>query len=153
MASNLRAFLFTTYDGFSDKRCKDLDKNHPFKVDDREDGDVAVDFCDIFVSVPDMNKPEFELSLQNCPHNAEVQQLIADNGGKITAGPAVGAISFCIQLNVKEGSFVNKLARAIKHVIGRGQSYEVPNWRWIAPRTAKSLTQLARRLSDFQKVP
>jgi hypothetical protein len=45
------------------------------------------------------------------------------------------------------------LARAIRRVIGRGQRYPDPNWKWICPRTANSLERFARLLARANRQP
>ena len=151
MSQDLRAYFTGVYRGFSDTHDNNPANDLAFQIDDRSEGDVAPDFCDITVRVPNPGGNRFTLELRSCPHNPAVERLVTGAGGTITPDPKMGTVNIKLTLNVKDSPVINKLAQAIRSVVGPGKNYLLPNWKWIAPRTTASLQQLARHLRHFKR--
>ena len=143
----LRNHLSDAYGGFADRRFKDRDLDRAIKIDDRDATDVYAYFCSIFVAVPDRTGDALKLTLQHAPSGPEVVELVETLGG--TVHPADFGATITLNLKASQGPAIRRLAGAIKAIVGRGRSYDDSNLRWICPRTAASLVNLARNLSLY----
>jgi hypothetical protein len=153
LGTRLREFLIACYGNPTGRRARPTPNVLPVFIDDRDAGDVYPAFCHITVRVPDNNDGLFLLQLIHPPRNEEVEALVKAKDGRIERGADDQSwfpVTFCIPVRPKDGRFLRKLARAIRRVTGRGQSYADRNWKWLAPRTADSLAKLARHLDDFR---
>ena len=122
-----------------------------FRIDDRNDGDVYPLFCGILVAVPAPPDNEVLLVLDNAPHNSDVLELLQEHGGRYTTD-RLGSVR--IKLALRAGSrgdsaFLRAFAKSIRKVVGRGQRYPDPQWKWICPRTAAALDLFADALKEF----
>jgi hypothetical protein len=121
------------------------------RIDDRQESDVYPGFCEIHVSVQDPDGSSVLLELSPAPHNAEVCEVVERHGGQVTHAPL--GVSVRLSVGPKDARRVRDLARAIRRVIGRGQRYPDPNWKWLCPRTANSLERFARLLARANHQP
>ena len=154
LGTRLRGYLARQYSPHPPASAGATTKVQPISIDDRNGGDVYPAFCQIIVTVPDTADALFFLELLHPPHDAEVEELITDKGGRVgqlTAGPCGPPVTFRIPIRPKDAPFLRKLARAVRRVTGRGRSYVDPNWKWLAPRTAASLERLAQHLDEFRR--
>jgi hypothetical protein len=154
LGTRLRDFLAQRYGQPTSPSARHPTHVQPISIDDRDAGDVYEWFCDVSVRIPDNRDGQFLLQLIHPPCNAEVEDLVKAKGGRVrqlTAKPSWGPYSFRIPVRPKDGPYLRKLARAIRHVISGRPSYPDRNWLWLAPRTAKSLELLAHHLDDFRK--
>lgn len=110
-------------------------------------GDVFSHFCEIDLAFPRSPFHKFLLKLTDPPEDEQVRALIRDHGGKrIERGRHVYVF---VALALSDSAFIRKLGAAIgrvtslKHIHRTGERYEEGNWKWLAPRTKKSLTDLA----------
>lgn len=122
------------------------------RIDDQTPADRCRGFCQITLTVaPDES---FTLELRDPPLNEHVRQVL-DNIQAIVEANPVTIVTLHFATTIMAGaraarvhaSKVRFLAATIKTVTGRGQLYPDPNWKWMVPRTAKSLTQLAKVLT------
>jgi len=56
-----------------------------------------------------------------------------------------------LPLKSSQGTAITRLAKAIGRIVGRGRSYDDPNLKWICPRAAASLEQLAEHLDLYRE--
>ena len=145
----LRDYLLDAYGGFADRRHKDPALDRPIKVDDRGPHDVSQSFCSISVSVPDRLAQDLILKLHNAPPCPEAVALVERLGGTIHTSRFSTAIT--LPLKSSQGAAVARLARAIGAVVDRGRRYDDPNLKWICPRAAASLEQLAEHLTLYRE--
>jgi hypothetical protein len=156
LGTQLRAFLVERYgDAATRGKPKPADANQPIRIDDRKPRDRYSRYCDVFVRVPDNRDGLFLLELHHPPYNAEVEMLIKAKDGRIwqgAAGPSSAPVLCRIPVRPKDVSpFLRKLARAVRGVTAKGQSYPNPNWKWLADRTADSLERFAQHVDEFRR--
>jgi hypothetical protein len=155
LGSQLRAFLVVRYDHAATRgKPKPAAANQPIRIDDRQPRDRYSRYCDIFVRVPDNRNGLFLLELYHTPYNAEVEDLVKVKGGRIwqgAAGPSSAPVLCRIPVRPKDARFLRKLARAVRGVTAKGQTYPDPNWKWLADRTADSLERFAQYVDEFRR--
>ena len=77
--SELKAVLFEAYDGFADKRVKNLDKSSTFLVDDRDPGVIGAHkkplswFCQIYAHA--IADDELRATLTNTPLSEKNREM------------------------------------------------------------------------------
>lgn len=148
MSLLLKHFLYDKYEGFGDKRIKDISRDYPFKVDDQTDKDNHDLFCGIFVSVKE--KDRFELSLtNNAPINTDIENLIKTKAGKAIKTKRASYIE--VDLSVEDIKFIKSLSQLIADIVSSGKRYTNRNWKWLCPRTSASLDRLATNLVEYNK--
>ena len=114
------------------------------RIDDRGPHDVYPGFCEITVAVrPD---DAVTLTLHHAPLNDRILAVVDNLGGRVTRHPT-NVIELDLPATSNAARSVRELAAAVKSVTGRRESYLEPNWKWIVPRTANSLKELAQLLS------
>ena len=118
------------------------------RVDDKDDGDADCHFCKISIAVSETIEEQFQLTLTNTPMTDDLRRLITGHGGKVHESRR--EINASITLTVEETDFIRELAGEYRRTVGRGTSYWNPNWKWICPRTAKSLDRLAKELTTYR---
>jgi len=118
-------------------------------IDGRRPSDVSSDFCSLWVEIKESSVSQFTLFLKNPPLDDEITELIDDQGGESTGSHPDVLVE--ISLLTKEVGFLRDLAREFKRVVGRGRTYSNANWKWVCPRTAKSLDLLADRLMEYRR--
>lgn len=116
-----------------------------FKVDDQDARDTIPIFCVIHAKA-DKSSGTFQLEVQNIPMNESVEELAEELEGTWSQGE--WGKHLCVNLSLKDLTKINRLAKAIRSVVGRGANYPVPSWKWIAPRTAASLEQFVRKMKE-----
>ena len=150
----LRKHLYERYGSFADRRIKDPSKSNRFIADTRAENGIASDgslygwFCGIILLVD--NDKQVELVFTgNIPSSVEVdrqfQQLHAESNGKDynrTVTVSVGEAELPTLL---------ALADAIEGIVKPGRRYDTPNYKYMCPRTAYSIREVARHLTDFWK--
>ena len=148
MSLKLKKYLFEHYDGFADKRVKDLSKDYPFKIDDQSSSDVHEQFCGIFVRVIDNDKIELSLS-NNAPISNKIKKMLKTRKGEYRTIAHKSHLK--VELSVNDTKFIEELSQGIKELVAPGKKYKNPNWKWLCPRTSKSLKRLSTVLSNFDK--
>jgi hypothetical protein len=150
----LKAHLFAAYNGFSDKRIKNLEKSDLFIVDDRSGRDLASDgtlysyFCKMFARVVAPDAVEVQLS-GNIPSGEEVTAWIAKHGSSLRDQPS-GVMTVSVPLG--QESLLEDLATAMRSIVRPGAPrYAEPNYKYVCPRTAASLDRLAKVLRTFPR--
>ena len=115
------------------------------RVDDRDSDDICYSFCDIYLKMSDPWDGKFTLILDNVPYDDEVRSIAAELDGtwqKFRSGERL-----TLNFTSAELLEITRLGKAIRQVVGRGKRYMDSNWKWIAPRTCRSLEVLARVLA------
>jgi hypothetical protein len=143
----LKKVLFDTYDGFADKRIKNLENSDAFIVDDRGEGDydargaLFLWFCQIGLIVKDRDSVVLTLR-GGIPDSARVAKWLMDMGAQNTA--------YATQITINRGheSALLDLASAIRAITARGARYNVKAYKHVCPRPTQSLAKLANVLRD-----
>ncbi len=141
-----KKYLFDAYGGFGDKRVKDITKDYSFKIDDQDTDDKHEYFCGIFVKVIEGSKFELHLT-NNAPFNSKIKSMVKAKGGKVQERDYK---SIEVNLTSKDYDFVSKLAVEIQGLVARGKKYNNPNWKWLCPRTANSLSHFSGILKKYK---
>ena len=115
------------------------------RVDDRDSDDTYPGFCDIHLKMSAPDADQFTLTLDNIPYDDDVKAVAEELEGTWQSTRTGERLT--LNLSISQKADLRKLATAIRKVVGRGKSYPDRNLKWIAPRTAKSLEQLAREIS------
>jgi hypothetical protein len=149
MAANLSSHLLDAYVSSRGQRPLKTAQGLSLKIDDQNEGDTHQVFRQINAVFPGPNADTFVLELHNAPYDDAVRELIEAHGGQIKVEATGSAIT--LPLNAKNAPLIRKFAKAVRRIIGRGRRYPVPNWKWICPRTATSLEQLADHLAAFRQ--
>ena len=128
------------------KQAKGLADSHIFiRVDDRDPDDNYCGFCDIHLKMSDLRDDKFTLILDNVPFDDEVKSIAAKMNG--TWQTTRFGERLTLNFTSADRREITRLSKAIRQVVGRGKSYLDRNWKWIAPRTCKSLAGLAKALA------
>lgn len=119
------------------------------RIDDRDGDDIYPGFCDIHLKMPAPEAEVFQLIMDNVPFNDEVKSVATTLGGAWNSTRTGERL--VLELSVAEAEEeIIWLAQAIRNVVAKGNRYQDPNWKWIAPRTAKSLKRLASIVSRLR---
>ena len=143
----IRKFLFEAYDGFADKRYKDLSKSNRFIVDDRSPSDLDAPgrlfnyFCSVFVEVDRPDKVEVFL-YGNIPMSAGIEKWISAN----RATEECSGKGLRIVVSSGQEFVLEELASLMRAIVERGARYSVKSYKYVCPRTAHSLERLAGNL-------
>jgi len=155
--SALKKILFDEYGGFADKRIKDIDKGNKFIVDDRDDSDIGANgkllsyFCMIFVEVLSNEKVFVEL-YGNIPIGKTVKNWLAKKEYEIKTLPMHSILS--IEINQGDQGILKELAESIESIVAPGAPrYNVKSYKYVCPRTAKSLDRLRKILDKAWENP
>ena len=120
------------------------------RVDDRDgDCDIYLGFCKMYLRMSDAQSDEFVLTLDNVPFDDDVKAAAGELDGSWQ--PSRTGERLTLNLSASDSTGIRQLAKAIRQVVGRGRRYLDPNWKWIAPRTAKSLERLAKALPKSRR--
>ena len=149
MAGNLRPLkqaLLDEYGHFADLRIKKIDTGDRFIVDDRTRGDYGADrqlygwFCSMYVTVqaPD----ELEMWIENTlPTSPGVQRWLRE----AEADRYANGYRFAITDDNYDD--LAALADAVAAIVRSGARYDTPAYKYVCPRTARSLRRLHRVLA------
>lgn len=145
----LKKVLLNEYGTFADRRIKDLNKGKSFIADDRKSSDHGADrqlfdyFCMIFADVEADDLVEVRL-IGNVPTSTAVRGWIKRHGAKY-AGEHVKVLTFEVREGEQEK--LNELAQSVAAIVApEAPRYPVPSYKYVCPRTAKSLKRLAKAL-------
>jgi len=147
----LKELLYKSYNGFADKRIKNLDKGKLFIFDNRSNSDLDANgnlflwFCQIFGEVI----------------NADTIKIIMR--GDIPQGPLTKDwfAQHNIAFNTKELEFYIKrnnkvnlkgLADAFRNITQPGSHYIIPNYKYVCPRTADAIERLQTILEEAWEI-
>lgn len=144
---NLTSFLFDVYG--SRGRKTDANGGACVQIDDQNQIDIQSGFCQIHVTVQSRESSTALLELSPAPHNGEVSELLHEHGGQLVHGSTGATIR--LSVGPRDARRVRDLARAIRRITRRGETYADRNWKWICRRTADSLEQFARVLADAKR--
>lgn len=146
--NHLKGYLFKEYGGFADKRIKKLEKSDLFIVDDRDpQHDVGADkrlypwFCLMFAKVNTGQSVALKM-WGGVPTSAAITKWIDAGNGKWTDAPPG------IEVPVERGreSRLRDLAKLMQDIVKPGARYPEKSYKYVCPRTAKSLRRLADAL-------
>ena len=135
----LRSVLFDAYDGFGDKRLKDLGRDAPFIVDDRGKGDLDAQghlflwFCQIWALVEAPDRVRVTLR-GGVPEGAAAAHWFQAHGAHHS--------NFGLEVVITPAN-VGELEALAKSFLAITKSrYEVKAYKYVVPRVAKSLRKL-----------
>jgi len=149
----LKKSLFDAYEGFADKRIKNLEKSALFIADDRSRGDYGADrnlflwFCAVHIEAKSETQVVVRLS-GGVPMSTGVKTWAKENGAKIQTVPAT-SLSFSVSKGTE--SILDSLANAIRAITASGVRYPVPAYKFVCPRTARTLEKLSAVLKAAWK--
>jgi len=148
MLTNLFAHLLMAY-GIPPKRWANT---QTLKIDDEGQGDVPSRFCRIYANRTDPNIGAVTLTLENAPSDPDVAGLVANLDGTVTASPLGTSITLGL-FGSDDAPSVRRLAEAIKRLTSRRRTRDYTNsdWRWVVPRTVKSLETFAKHLAAYKE--
>jgi hypothetical protein len=142
----LKAALFEAYDGFADKRIKNLVKGKRFIVDGRGPSDIASDgnvygwFCSMFLDVESAD--EVTLSVHNIPLSPPVSDWLVQNGLPFARD------GHKISLGRGEQAKLIDLADRVENITAPGRRYDVRHYKYAVPRVADALHRLKAGLDE-----
>lgn len=148
LSLELRRHIFRAYP-LCDRRCKKLLPDHPFRLDDRGPYDHFKGPWSIRATVSDSDPLQLNLDIDNSPVNDAVLTVVRSRNGEIITSTGSSCTSIRLSLSPGDSPFLRKLARTLRKVVGKGQSYPDSNWKWMAPRTADSLLRFGSPLKAF----
>lgn len=147
--STLKKALFDEYDGFADKRYKNLSASNIFAVDGRTSADVAADgkffswFCSVFVDTSD--EPVIKVRLvKNIPDGPEVRAWISRHSASLVSTPDA-VLEFTVAPG--EQKKLLDLAAAFEAIVKPGRRYGTAAYKYVCPRLGKNLRRLEALLS------
>ena len=111
-------------------------------------GDAPQHACTVWLEPNEGNDSQLLLKLMRVPTNDDLLSLVEEIGGKHRGEGERTDISLIITL--KASPKVNALARGVRQLVGRGQTYADGNWRWICPKTADALVELGQYLREYR---
>lgn len=141
----LKQILLDEYGHFSNKRIKKLDAGSQFIVDDRTKNDLGANgqvystFCTMFLDVRSGN--DVILSLMNCPTSPDIEKWFAANA------IAIGQNGKAISIMKGEQDCTLHLEALVGLLASWGGRYDVPYYKYTAPRTSDSLRRLRLTLT------
>lgn len=148
--NELKKTLFDNYDGFADKRIKNLDSGNLFIIDDRTEKDIGADkqlfpyFCLMFAEV--QSDGTIKIILRgNVPMGPLVKKWISENNCEFIKAPQ-GSLSFVVEKG--ETKTLTDLAKAFHAIVAHGKRNKISNYKIVCPRTVKSLLKLRGVLSN-----
>lgn len=144
----LKGLLFEAYGGFADKRYKKLEKDAPFIVDDRRQGDydarsqLFLWFCQMFAYVEGADTVRLSL-IGGVPQSDAVSQWYAEHGVEEQATN----FKYSVEIDVTPDNLddLPDLANRFAAIIKR--RYGVPAYKYVVPRTRDSLLRFHGVLS------
>jgi len=144
----LKQAFFDKYDGFADKRFKDIKNDKPFIIDDRSQGDydargeLFLWFCSMFVDVTagDQICLTFRGGL---PMSRDVKKWFDDHDAEWMDTP-LGNRNAAVILTPDNFDDLDGLAVCLKAIIAK--RYDTAAYKYVVPRTVKSLGRLHKLL-------
>ena len=143
--SRLKQILLDEYGHFSDKRIKKLGAGSQFIIDDRNKNDLGANgqvystFCTMFLDVRSSN--EVILTLMNCPTSPDIEKWFSANA------IAFGQNGKAVAIMKGEQDCIKKLEALVGLLASWGGRYDVPHYKYTAPRVSDSLTRLRHTLT------
>lgn len=144
----IKNLLFDAYGGFADKRLKNLERDAPFIVDDRNEGDydargqLFLWFCQMFATVEDRQGVELELR-GGVPHSEAVSEWYTGHGGEERPGD-YRSYAFVV-VTPENIDDLPDLAKRYSTITTH--RYRLKAWKYVVPRMADSLLRLHGVLS------
>ena len=117
------------------------------RIDDRDSDDIYCGFCDIHLTMSDAHTDQTTLILDNVPCDDEVRSVAAEMNGSWQSFRTGERLTLNLDQSASKTASLRRLATTIRKVAGHGRRYLDSNWKWIAPRTCRTLEKLARVLA------
>ncbi len=144
----LKEHLFKAYNGFADKRVKNLAKDLPFVVDDRgqpsdfgAQGDLYPWFCLMFARVRGPRSIELDMRGE-IPGSHKINAWCESVKAQRQDVPP----RLVLSVTLGQEDQLREFAKLVDQIVSDG-NYSVPSFKYMCPRTAQSL----RRLADVLK--
>ena len=125
---------------------KQIKNRRPIAI--HEQGNARQHACEIWIESIPNNNDQVSLQLVNPPIDEDFELLVCGLGGSIRN--QFGSTYIRLTIGMQDSSSVNRLAKGIRALIGRGRAYSNRNWRWVCPMTSDALTNLARLLREYR---
>jgi hypothetical protein len=147
MSSKLRRYLVEAYFGEKEFITGPVKKDFAIQIDDQDDNDDLVEFCNMFVTVGKRGHFVFEL-LGHIPLTQDIVDLAEIYNGTVERNP--GRIT--IRLNVDQIELLMDLAKNIRKTSRMGLSIANPRWHRISARTISSIYRFVRIVREYKKI-
>jgi hypothetical protein len=147
MSSKLRRFLVESYLGEKEIITGSVKKDYAIQIDDQDDNDDLVEFCNMFVTVGKRGHFVFEL-LGRIPLTQEIVDLAEIYGGSIVRDPG----RIMIRLNLNQIEVLMDLANKIRKTSRMGSTIGNHNWHRISARTISSIYRFVRIIKEYTKI-
>lgn len=142
-AIQLKQHLFEAYGGFADKRIRNIERDEPFIVDDRGEGDydarkqLFLWFTLMFANV--RSATEVELIFRGgTPESQEVNTWFTKHDANRNGN------SISVMLNPENFSDLDGLAVSVERITRK--RYDTPAYKYVVPRVAGSIRQFCHVL-------
>lgn len=128
---------------------------HSFQIDDCSPSDHYRPFCDITLTLPERENQSLQLELMHPPVDDAVLALVKKRRSQRVGDRYVERLT--LDLKLTDVMFLRSLAKAIRRVVSlrhisrTGQRYDIPNWAWMAGRTAHSLDRFATAIWKYRQ--
>lgn len=143
----LKQIFFDVYDGFADKRVKNLDNGSRFIVDDRSNrdedarGQLFSWFCQIFLEVIDQDSIRI-IMCGGVPEGPLVEEWFTNNGVEKTD------LGFVLIVSRHKERGLSELALAFQAIVRPGAHYSVKSYKYVCPRVAAALDKVQKVLEQ-----
>ncbi|HUI92575.1 MAG TPA: hypothetical protein VLX68_10045 [Chitinivibrionales bacterium] len=147
MSSKLRRYLADLYLGEKDVITGNVNKDYAFQIDDQDDNDDLMQFCNMFVTVGKGGSFVFEL-LGRIPLTQDIVDLVEIYGGTVEREPG----RIMMRLNLGQIEVLMDLSKKIRKTSRLGSAINNPNWHRISARTISSIYRFVRIIREYTKV-
>ena len=147
MSSKLRRYLVEAYFGEKEFITGSVKKDFAIQIDDQDDNDDLVEFCNMFVTVGKRGHFVFEL-LGRIPLTQDIVDLAEIYNGTVERNPG----RIMIRLNVDQIELLMDLAKNIRKTSRMGLAIANPSWHRISARTISSIYRFVRIIREYTKI-
>jgi hypothetical protein len=146
MSSKLRRYLVEAYLGEKELITGSVKKDYAIQIDDQDDNDDLVEFCNMYVTVGSRGHFVFEL-LGSIPLTQDIVDLAEIYNGTVERAPG----RIMIRLNLDQIELLMDLAKNIRKTSRMGITIANPRWHRISARTISSIYRFVRIIREFKK--
>jgi hypothetical protein len=147
MSSKLRRYLVEAYFGEKEFITGSVKKDFAIQIDDQDDNDDLIEFCNMFVTVGNRGHFMFEL-LGRIPLTQNIVDLTEIYNGTVERDPG----RIMIRLNIDQIELLMDLAKKIRKTSRMGITIANPQWHRISARTISSIYRFVRIIREYKKL-
>jgi hypothetical protein len=154
MSKKLFRYLMDEYAGTGKVSLRGVKWDTPIQIDDQDDNDTLVQFCNMWVNVYAMGRMELEI-WGNFPCTDEVRACIARFGGRYSS-QRKSLILFIrvreIELLLEMADLFERLSSMPNKNVEWSTGYRNPSWHSVALRTAGSLRRFVNTVLQYRRL-